>query len=962
MNASRRNVLLCASILSVGAFSSPAIAAAEHVHAKRHLLHHKPQLRSRAVSNAPVVSGVTPASSVGTVQRARVGKNTLASVESTHAEEVTVTGSMLSTSRNANANPVQIVTSKQIMQSGSTTMGDFLARLPSIGSNSTNNTNTNGGGGVSCADIRNLGQQRVLVLIDGKRTAVNGSSNCVDMNTIPVQLVKQVEILKDGGSELYGADAVSGVINIKLRHDISTGNITMRGGIAGQGDDKTGMISAYKGWNFDDRKGNITLFGSYMTQGGVRQRNRSWADPVQNDLGGSSFGSAYTPQGRVYDVSGNLMPGQKTTRYDFSQDQMLLNRLQNATLSGDAHYKFDKHFNLYSNVLYSHRNSYTQMAAEPSAGSIPPSNYASLLYINKENPFNTYGQDVTLRKRYNEFGPRKTEDASDTYTAKVGLDGEIIHNWMYDASYTYGWNQDTSHMVNMGNYAHLMQVYGMDQLDPNDPNSAIMYNPGVCQGSAGCALANPFAPLSGQALEYANATLNNHSYYQLRDWNVRIHNNKVARLPWKNGGDFAVAMGMERRSESETFKPDPLITSGQSMTNTQNYTGGGFHVWEGYLEGKLTLLKNTTMAKDLSIDGQGRYSSYNTFGSAKNWKAAINWSPVRDVHFRGTLGTSTRQPSVYELYGGQSMSYATAMDPCDMNQVGTYGAQSSTVALNCAQQGINSQNFQMATSSQVPSIVGGNSKLRPELGRTYTFGVELTPRWVRGFSASVEYWHTRVKNTISAIPTQYLLDQCYTGANTGYCSSILRNSQGQIQTATTLDANLGGLRTGGIDFDMDYHLRVTPRDMVLLSNNLQDTISYQQQYLPGGEWYNYTGRLQYNNAVGFPRIRDYATLTWQHGPIGLTYMMQYTSGMVWNTTQQDVVPGNGVGRWKTPGMFQHDVTLNYRLNRWNFEAGIQNIANKKPPFVASGQDNSMGNLYGGFYPGRYFFTQAGLNF
>lgn len=126
-------------------------------------------------------------------------------------------------------------------------------------------------------DLRNLGGNRVLVLVDGKRTTPNGNNDCIDLNTIPVQMVQSVEILKDGGSELYGADAVSGVINIKLRHDLNTGSVTIRGGITGHGDNRTGMISAMKGWNFDHDKGNLTLGGSYMTQGGIQQRNRSWS-------------------------------------------------------------------------------------------------------------------------------------------------------------------------------------------------------------------------------------------------------------------------------------------------------------------------------------------------------------------------------------------------------------------------------------------------------------------------------------------------------------------------------------------------------------------------------------------------------------------------------------------------------------------------------------------------------------
>ncbi len=151
---------------------------------------------------------------------------------------------MLGAGKNVDPNPVQVVTGLN-RENRRDESGDFFTRLPSVGSAASGNNNPNGGAGVSCTDLRNLGLTRVLVLIDGKRTTVNGNSNCVDLNSIPEQ-VKSVEILKDGGSELYGADAVSGVINIKMRHDVGYGSIDIYGGISQYGDAPVGRLSAFK--------------------------------------------------------------------------------------------------------------------------------------------------------------------------------------------------------------------------------------------------------------------------------------------------------------------------------------------------------------------------------------------------------------------------------------------------------------------------------------------------------------------------------------------------------------------------------------------------------------------------------------------------------------------------------------------------------------------------------------------
>ncbi|WP_336945405.1 TonB-dependent receptor domain-containing protein [Asaia sp. HN010] len=971
------SLLLGATIL---AGVSVTAQAATNTTTTTHKATHKTTTKRSANTAAKTATAGTTVGAVSTaapVHPRRTALQSLSGPTPAGNESITVVGSALSTANNTNANPVQIISSKQIAQTGVNNLGDFFMRLPSVGSGGTTNAVTNGGGGVSCVDLRNLGTNRVLVLIDGKRTTINGNSNCVDLNAIPLQQVASVEILRDGGSELYGADAVSGVINIKMRHDVNTGNITMRGSISQYGDAPEGMLSAFKGWNFDHGKGNITLFGQYLTSTGVMQRNRAWANPVAltNPVSGQpTYGSSIASTGAFYpggvgpsytshDNGQTVVKSKASDRYPFNRDSSLTNNYQDSSLSGDAHYDVNRHLTVYANVLYSHRTTNSFMAPEPMTGSIPPSALPSTVNVPANYPGNPFGEDTVVYRRMNEWGARRYERASDTVTGMFGAKGEITHGWMYDASYTYGVNRENVRSLNIGNYANLLNTWGLRAEEPGNPDTALSYDPSVCQASAGCELSSPFGKLTPQGAAYSNYTTVENIQYQFRDTNFRVHNNHVASMPWTNGGDLGIALGMEHRSEQMSDSPDPLVQQGIALTNSQAYTGGGFNVSEGYLEGKLNLLKNAYFAKDLTIDAQGRYSSYNTFGAAKNWKVALNWAPNRDIRFRATLGTSYRQPNIFELFGGQQLSYNTAYDPCA--QVGTYGSASPTVAAACARQGVPA-NFEQTNSAQVATLQGGNAKLRPETGRTYTFGTVLTPHWVPGLSVSVEYWHYTIKNMISSIGTQYLLDQCYTGANTNYCNNIIRNGQtNQIQTASALYENLGGLHTGGIDFDLDYTLRLTRHDRLSLSNNFQQLVSYQQQYVPGGQWYNYDGRLLYNNTGnggrGQPRVRDYATATWRHDAFSFTYMMNYTGGMVWNDQSSDLNAATA-GRYKTPGIFSHDVTLGYQINRWSFQAGVRNLFDKKPPYVVDGGTNTNVYQYGSLVLGRNVFLQAGVDF
>ncbi|MCX2561640.1 TonB-dependent receptor [Acetobacter farinalis] len=941
---------------------------------------HKARSAKKVVQQRAVTPSVEPIKATTTSSARTIKQARSSAAVAGEAENVVVTGSFLRQGRNTSPNPVQIISARDIQQTGVTSVGDFLQRMPSIGSSGRSNADTNGGDGISCTDLRNLGSNRVLVLIDGKRMTQSGDStmSCVDLNTLPVMAVQSVEILKDGGSELYGADAVSGVINIKLRHNLTTGGVNLRGDITQRGDNRTGLISAYKGFNFDHDRGNITVFGQYDTQGGVMQKDRAWSRyPQANNPANPSsvmYGSGTATSGKFFDPNtgaslynsdnqGGLIPYSKSSRYNYNKDSSLLNQTQNASLMGDAHYNFDKHFTLYSNVLYSHKTSWTQIAPMPATGSVPPSDLPSSILIPTDYPGNTSGEELQMYRRMAEFGPRKSESAIDSLTAKVGASGEIAAGWMYDASFTYGSTMASYQTSGVGNYANLLREWGLQSATAGDPASDLIYNPNACAGYAGCVPSSALATLSPNAANYANYTQHDHSQYTMRDTNMRIHNDHVVKMPYKGGGDLGIALGMEHRGEQMSYRPDALIQQGGSLTNTVAATSGGFDVSEAYLEGNLTLLHNVPFAKNLSIDGQGRYSTYNTFGSTYNWKAGINWAPTQDVAFRGTLGTSFRQPSVSEMYGGTVMSYLGANDPCDMTQIGTYGGRQAAVMANCMKNNINPNTFQQSGSGQVPTLIGGNPKLRPEVGRTYTFGATFTPHWVRGLSTSASFWHYRVSDTIGALSTQYVLDGCYTGSAPGMCQYVNRLGNGQINTVSALNANLGALTTSGVDWDLSYRFRVSDADWFLVENNFQRLVSYKQQQIPGGEHYNYLGSITYQaNGTSNPTVRDYASLSWHHNNFSVTYMMQYMSGMHWNDGSYTIYKSDGYGRVKTPAMVLQDLTFNYNYKRWNLQFEIQNLADKQPPFLVDTSSNSNSATYSGWYAGRSFLLQAGMNF
>ncbi|WP_246374229.1 TonB-dependent receptor plug domain-containing protein [Gluconacetobacter tumulicola] len=968
-----------AIVLAPAAGAETAVGTQPHAAQHRTAAHHGANRTARPTAAATAAPATpTSAPALATRERqAQVARMVAAPMpEPSAPESVVVTGSMLQTSNNSNANPVQIITARDIQRTSATTLSDYLQRLPSMGTSGTYNTSTNGGGGIACPDIRNLGSNRVLVLVDGKRQVQNGGagSSCVDLNTIPASMVESVEILKDGGSELYGADAVSGVINVKLKHDLTTGNVTLKGGLTQYGDNRTGMISAIKGFDFDHHRGNITIGGQYLTQGSIMQRDRAWGynPQINNPAPGGTIvhGSGITPTATPIvggvemfpNGNGGFSPLTASERYNYGPQGTLYQYVQSSAVTGDAHYDVSDHLTLYANARYTHKSSQAQLSSEPLTGSVGVNDLPAAFVLPAGNPYNVWGKNVSMYKRTTEFGPRQYDSANDTWQVVAGGKGTIVDNWKYDASMTYGQTQNTMRTQGMVNYADIMQELGV-----STAGRGVSYNPSVCTSQPGCTLFNPFQTWPDSAVNYAKHTEVDHATYQLRDFNLRVNNNEVVKLPYEGGGPIGLALGLEHRSEQLSYYADPEVQAGNIAGSYTSSTSGGFNATEIYGEAKIPLLHDVRFARDLTIDAQGRWSHYNTFGNAQNWKTSINWAPVRDIRFRATLGTSFRQPNVYELYGGQSVGYPAAVDPC--TRPSYYGATAATVEANCARYGANLAHPSQAYANQLPTLEGGNPKLRPEIGRTYTFGTVVTPRWVPGLSASVEYWHTSLQNTIGSVGTQYIVDQCYTGSSPGYCADISpRDANGQITMVNATMQNLGTMNTDGIDFDLDYRIRLTSLDVLSVSNNFQELIAYNVRPYAGSPVLNGAGRLYYAGGgayagagVAHPRVSDYATVTWTHGPYSITYMMNYIGGMKLNNGSKDLLPASAT-YYKVPGIFTQDITLGYRLRQWTFQAGVNNLFDKNPPFVPDGVINTDLAAYGQNVIGRYAFLQAGMDF
>ncbi|MCQ8242398.1 TonB-dependent receptor domain-containing protein [Rhizosaccharibacter radicis] len=912
--------------------------------------------------------------------------NTAPAAPTAPAENVVVTGSRLKTSNATAEAPITVITAKQIEQSSSQTIEDVLHKIPSIGTDGVQNTTNNGSNGASCLDLRNLGITRTLFLVDGRRfvhTGFGNGSDCVDLDTIPLNLVDRIEILKDGASTIYGADAVAGVINIIMKKNFVGTTINASGNITASGDGTTGDISGLTGFDFANGRGNVALSGRYEDVGPVLQKDRDWATPVvtaDNGLGNAyTLGSGYTTNGRIYgdDYSGQTIVNNRVTRfsssylganggnptangrYDYGHDSYLSKRLTDGQLDGSAHFDVNDHLTLYATSYYTHKNTQTQLSGQPITGN---PNTGQSFDIPQGNPYaEALGIDELVQetRRITDWGVRDYNTSTDSWQATGGARGNITGNWDYDAYFTYGKSVTNIGYTGQVQWSHLEQSVGAQNV-PGGNVDDVVYNPGICTGN--CAPLNPFGAnnASASAIKYDTFTAHSSAIYQFRDVGATITNNKLLRLPY---GPLGLAIGMEHRGENGAYHPDPIINAGDSTASIENPTGGGFNVTEVFGELNIPLLKNLIAVKDLSADISGRWSDYSTFGSVQNWKAGLNWSPTRDIRFRANIGTSVRQPAISEAFGGQTLSFNQATDPCDATQ--NYGALNGNVTANCAKQGINHASY-TEQSAQVATLIGGNPNLQPESSRTYTIGTVITPRWVPHLTAAVDYWHTKIANSIGTLTTQYILDQCYTSVNfsSPYCASAgQRTATTQINNAQALYSNLGEIHTNGIDFDLNYYVNLGGGHRISLDNELTDLIGFTEQLTPNGNFINLKGRVTALNTglypAGYPVLRDNATVTYSKGGFSFAWTVRYIDGMLYNDGSNDADPS--VDRFsKTNQVFYHDIVATYNWKKAQLVAGIDNLFDRTPPFVLDTSVNTASQVYDVL--GRTFYAKLQFHF
>lgn len=873
-------------------------------------------------------------------------------------EQVVVTGSRIATTDAVAEAPLTVVSAQDIQQTKAATLEQTLERLPSMGqTNSSNDQNSISPGGISTADMRGLGDQRTLVLIDGQRmvsTFVAGAQG-QDLQNVPVGLIDHIEILRDGASPIYGADAIAGVVNIITRKDFQGLELGGGAGISTYGDHATKQLSALFGASTD--KSGVVAGVQYITEDPVRQTTREWAGGGDGALNNYAFSSAI-PFGRFQDaVTKQLYCGSATNQivattakscglFDTSHDPDLIQGRSVLNANLNAHYDIADNLTVYSSTFFTNRKSSARLNPEPVGDVYPSAKWLSGVVIPASNPNNPTGDPLLLRKRLYESGDRLFDDNVDTFQERFGVKGKLA-DWSFDAGYQFGESDGNDFTHNSVNLTHIQELVGAQPCEVGAP-----------AGCGGVTFAGPNSLTPAQA-SYVRYTGADTSRYNENIAYLDLTGEVPVALP---GGNIGVAVGGDWRREAVKAIPDALKQTGDFAEGTTLPTEGQYSVSEVYGEVRLPVLKDLPFAEELSFDIAGRISDYSNFGQANVYKGSFNWQVNDWVRFRGGYGTGVRAPQVGgELYLGSNQSADAYADPC-------VKATSAVVLANCkaAFPGYNVATFTQAVP-QLSAARIGNPSLLPETSKQWNMGAVFTlDGLVPGLSATIDYYNIKLNNYITLIDPGSAISLCYNAANFNniYCPRFGARNQvnGSLTTYQEPYTNLGFIHTDGVDMGFNWNSK-DAMGMVGLDNwglGLSTEWTYLNNFLQqnlDGSITQYAGTYSEGAiSYGQPKWKGLfsATLTM---PEGASFQVseriiggETVNGIFGETPDE---PG-----YHIPALGFTDININVPWDNYNFNFGIDNLFDKDPPIAIDPYVQTLTNEYD--FAGRFFYLKASV--
>ena len=760
-------------------------------------------------------------------------------------QEVVITGTRISRPDFVSNQPLVSVSASELASAGKVNLESALEQTPQFSNGQDENYNSNGpNGGRATLNLRGLGQQRTLVLLDGRRLAPTDGTGVANLNEVPQAIVDSVQVISGGASAAYGSDAMAGVVNIitknldgleiGLSHGAANGNIGkhqdyyINAGSAfseGKGHamfsyehtEREAIIGSEIPFFFFGGQGANLAYGAFApgtsptglpgnlpSQAAVNAYFAKYgaaAGAVKNsvNLGFNADGTLFDPQSPFFNYQG-VGPGGYTGIINVAgvlttaigQYAYVTTPEKRDTAFAKLTYDLTDNTRVYLQALATYnkvdtQNSFQQLSTSaaltiPVTNPFIPADLAGLL-ATRPLP----NQNFAFNKRLLDFPPSLFLENFDTDQFLVGANGKIPGlNFDWDIYYQHDYSLDleTDNGI-VSNY----RVQTL--LSAKDGGNSI------CAGGL-----NVFTGFHSFVSPACQAYLVVTTHATTLEYQDTVEGNlggKIVSLP---AGEARFALTGDWRQWQSSYSPDDLNVLGNPPSSTQSGavpTSGMIRVSEVAAEVLVPILKDKPFAKSLNANLAFRHSSYNISGGASTYKIAADWRPVKTVLLRGGYEHAIRAPNINDLFQGPtavSVNVANPPvggDPCDFRSSLRNGPNGAQVTALCVAQGIPAATVgtYQYTVTSAPTVASGSLLVKPEVGNTLTIGAVLTPdfssAWFEHMQVSLDYYRIRIQEAIGASGYQYVLNNCYnvSGANPTYSAS---NSDCQL-----IDRNFGGV-------------------------------------------------------------------------------------------------------------------------------------------------------------------------
>ena len=763
-------------------------------------------------------------------------------------EAIVVTGSRIQNPNLEQASPVAVVTEEELQLQQAVTPEESLRQIPGLVPSVGSNVN-NGNGGSTYVNLRGLGANRNLVLLNGTRIVPQGLNGLTNIDVIPVALLERMDVLTGGAGATYGADAISGVVNFVTKRNFEGIDLSATNQITEEGDGYTLRTDLLVGGNFADDRGNAVLAIGYTDREEVFQGDRDYGFENISSFSGRPGGSSTTVPS-VITVPGTTSGTRQIqgdslvpfyAPFNFNPFNVYQTPLEQYRIYGAGRFEITPAVEVFAESMFVQSTTSTIIA--------PSGTFRNVLTVPLSNPFLTAGirndicgfdtdrdtagiqrlfsqtecdaaalatdpdddnfrtVDLDFGRRFVEFGPRLNEYRTRLFQVKAGARGALVANLDWEIFGAYGESENVSRQSGNGTLSRLQQ-------------SLLATSEDEClDTSNGCVPINLFGPLGSltpevqEFLDVGNtgtegAELGQVQAFIAGDLGFGISDEPIGIAI---GGEYRDYFAFSR-SDLLSQTPGEVLGNGAASPDAQ----GEYDVKEAFAELIVPLVTNAAFADELTLELGGRISDYSTTGTEYTWKAGGTWSPIPSLQIRGGYQRVTRAPNIAELFDVPTTGLDNFNnDPCS----GAAPVNNATLRAVCIAQGAPENsigNIIVDPAGQVNVTSGGNPNLDAENAKTWTVGAVFQPVFLPGFAMTVDYYNIELEDAITEPTIDDVFSACFDDGNLSAtnpaCTAIRRNPAtgnlfGSVATTPGLPLNLtnqGRIFTDGIDLVANY--------------------------------------------------------------------------------------------------------------------------------------------------------------